>query len=156
MKLVPVKVLMLNANAVIPTYANKGDAGMDICAISREEIPPGEWRLIRTGIALEIPPNMEVQVRPRSGLALKHGVTVLNSPGTIDAGYRGEVGVILINHGSSTFVIEEQMRIAQLVFSNVISVELIPSPALTETERGAGGFGSSGLRAQFLDEEELL
>lgn len=140
-----IKVLKLNPDAILPFYANEGDAGMDVCSVSREEIPPGEWRLIRTGISIEIPLNMEAQVRPRSGLALKHGITVLNSPGTIDAGYRGEIGIILINHGTSSFIVEEKMRIAQLVFAYVTPVDLVPSISLSETARGVGGFGSSGV-----------
>lgn len=151
MRKTTIKVLKLNPDAILPFYANDGDAGMDICAISREVIPPGEWRLIRTGISLEIPTNMEAQVRPRSGLSLKHGITVLNSPGTIDAGYRGEIGVILINHGSNVFVVEEQMRIAQLIFAYVAHVELVPSISLSETTRGIGGFGSSGVHLNLED-----
>jgi dUTP pyrophosphatase len=139
-----VKVKRLSENAVLPSFARPGDAGMDLCASADVRLAPGEWTRVPTGIAIELPPGTEAQVRPRSGLALKHGVTVLNAPGTIDEGYRGEVGVILINHGRDPFVAAAGARIAQLVVMPRLSVEVIDADALTETERGAGGFGSSG------------
>jgi dUTP pyrophosphatase len=107
-------------------------------------IEPGETRLVGTGISIELPPNTEAQVRPRSGLALKHGITVLNTPGTIDHGYRGEVGVILINHGRSRFDVEPGMKIAQMVIASFLSVSVEEAGALSTTARGHGGFGSTG------------
>jgi dUTP pyrophosphatase len=139
-----VKVKRLSETAVIPSFARSGDAGMDLCASADVRLAPGEWRLVPTGIAIELPPGTEAQVRPRSGLALKHGITVLNAPGTIDEGYRGEVGVILINHGREPFAVTVGARIAQLVVLPRLSVDVVDTEALTNTERGAGGFGSSG------------
>lgn len=105
---------------------------------------PGESKLIGTGIVIELPENTEAQIRPRSGLALKHQITVLNSPGTIDHGYRGQVGVILINHGKKPFPVESGMKIAQMIIAPVMSVNVVDTKALTETKRGEGGFGSTG------------
>lgn len=138
------KVRRLDAGAELPRYAHPGDAGLDLLAAENAELAPGASRLVRTGIAIELPPGTEAQVRPRSGLALKHGVTVLNTPGTIDAGYRGEVGVILINHGAETFRVERGMRIAQMVVAPVLRVEVAEASELGGTSRGAGGFGSTG------------
>lgn len=130
----------------LPQYASDGAAGMDVRASITEPITiqPNEIRLVPTGLHLEIPEGLECQVRPRSGLALKHGITVLNSPGTIDADYRGEIGVILINHSSNPFVIQPCDRIAQLVFAPVVTVSLNNISSLTSSERGAKGFGSTG------------
>ena len=137
-------VKKLVPHAVLPAYAHPGDAGLDLYAAEYCEIPPGEWRKVRTGVAIELPPGTEAQVRPRSGLALHHGVTLLNSPGTIDEGYRGEIGVILINHGPVSFYVEPGMRIAQLVVQLVARVDVCEVDALSETSRGMGGFGSTG------------
>lgn len=131
--------------AVIPVQAHPGDAGMDIQACEGLTLAPGARTLVKTGLSVEIPPGMEAQVRPRSGLAFKHGVTVLNAPGTIDAGYRGEIGILLINHGSDTFVVEPGMRIAQIVFAAVAQVTVCVAEALSDTTRGTGGFGSTGV-----------
>lgn len=130
----------------LPAYQTPGSAGLDLCAALPEAIRlgPGERRLIPTGLVFEIPEGYEGQVRPRSGLALKHGITLVNSPGTIDADFRGEVGIVLINHGQSEFVIEPLSRIAQLVFAKVEQVELELVEALSQTTRGAGGYGSTG------------
>ena len=130
----------------LPAYATSGSAGCDLVAAvdATIELQPGERNLVPTGIAIALPEGFEAQVRPRSGLALKHGVTVLNSPGTIDADYRGEVGVILINHGEAPFTVERGMRIAQMVVQPVRQVDWIEVTSLSETERGAGGFGSTG------------
>jgi dUTP pyrophosphatase len=132
----------------LPSYQSKHAAGLDlVAAVPREEpvkLPPGARALIPTGLALELPPCYEAQVRPRSGLALKHGVTLLNSPGTIDADYRGEVMVILINHGTEPFLVQRGDRIAQLVIAPVASVEIVAVEALGGTVRGQGGFGSTG------------
>ena len=138
------KVKKLNPSAVMPSYARDGDAGLDLFAVQHSVIEPGRSALVPTGIAVELPPGTEAQVRPRSGLALKHALTVLNTPGTVDEGYRGEVGVILINHGPTTFAVEAGMKIAQLVVSPRIQVEVAEVTELSETQRGAGGFGSTG------------
>jgi dUTP pyrophosphatase len=138
------KIKKLSADAVTPRYAHPGDAGLDVLAAERVEIPAGESRMVGTGLSIELPPNTEAQIRPRSGLAFKHRVTVLNSPGTIDEGYRGEVGVVLINHGRDPFVVEKGMRIAQMVVKPVIPVEVREVRELSDTRRGEGGFGSTG------------
>ncbi|OIJ10986.1 deoxyuridine 5'-triphosphate nucleotidohydrolase [Anaerobacillus arseniciselenatis] len=139
------KIKLLNDDAVIPYRANKGDAGLDLFSVEEKMIKPGEAALISTGIMIELPEGTEAQVRPRSGLALKHSVTVLNSPGTIDEGYRGEIKVILINHGKEDFKVEKQMRIAQMVIAQVAKVNIIEVDQVTTTDRGEGGFGSSGV-----------
>ena len=140
-----VKVLRTDPAAQLPVYAHPGDAGMDVRSIEDVTLSPGARALIHTGLVLMLPPNAEAQVRPRSGLALKHGITVLNTPGTIDAGYRGEVGVILINLGTEPFVVEKGMKIAQLVVSPVAQAEVVEVTSVDETDRGAGGFGSTGV-----------
>ncbi|MDQ0880938.1 dUTP diphosphatase [Peribacillus sp. V2I11] len=138
------KIKKINEEAIIPRYAHPGDAGMDLHSVELKTINPGETALVKTGIQIELPENTEAQVRPRSGLALKNSITVLNSPGTIDEGYKGEVGVILINHGNQPFIIEKGMRIAQMVIKPVIKVDIKEVSMLTETERSEGGFGSTG------------
>ena len=140
-----VKILRTDPAAQLPVYAHPGDAGMDVRSIEEVVLAPGARALVRTGLVLMLPPNAEAQVRPRSGLALKHGVTVLNTPGTIDAGYRGEVGVILINLGSEPFVVEKGMKIAQLVVAPVAQAEIVEVSAVDASDRGAGGFGSTGV-----------
>ena len=140
-----VKVLRTDPAAQLPVYAHPGDAGMDVRSIEDVTLSPGARALIHTGLVLMLPPNAEAQVRPRSGLALKHGITVLNTPGTIDAGYRGEVGVILINLGTEPFVVEKGMKIAQIVVSPVAQAEVVEVTSVDETDRGAGGFGSTGV-----------
>ena len=144
--LVPVRFQKLHPNAVMPVQAHVGDAGLDLSAVDALTIPQGGRALVRTGLAVEIPEGHEGQVRPRSGLALRHGVTVLNAPGTIDSGYRGELGVILANFGSTPFQVEPGMRIAQLVIAPVASIAVeVVDGGLSATDRGAGGFGSSGV-----------
>ena len=130
----------------IPKYATQGSAGMDIQAAIDKPIivKPGERILIPTGFKVEIPENFEIQVRPRSGLAIKHGISVLNSPGTIDSDYRGEIGVILINHGDTDFKINPFDRIAQIVVTQIIKVNIIKNDDLSKTQRDSGGFGSTG------------
>ena len=140
-----VKVLRTDPAAQLPTYAHPGDAGMDVRSVEDVTLAPGARALVRTGLVLMLPPDAEAQVRPRSGLALKHGVTVLNSPGTIDAGYRGEVGVILVNLGAEPFVVEKGMKIAQLVVAPVAQAEIVEVSAVDASDRGAGGFGSTGV-----------
>lgn len=130
----------------LPAYASQGAAGMDLRAAADRTLKPGERCLMPTGFALALPDGYEGQVRPRSGLAINHGVTVLNAPGTIDCDYRGEVSVPLINHGQSTFAIRRGDRIAQLVVAPVAAASLVEVDRLDVTQRGEGGFGSSGLR----------
>ena len=132
------------ADLPLPAYATPGAAGMDVVAAEDVTIPPGGRHAVATGFAFAIPDGYEVQVRPRSGLALKHGVTCLNTPGTIDSDYRGEVKVILVNLGDAPFPIRRGERIAQLVPAPVLRAELAEVDALDATARGAGGFGSTG------------
>ena len=141
-----IAVTRLRPDATVPAYQSAGAAGMDLSAALDEAlvIPPGEHRLVPTGLAIAVPGGHEAQVRPRSGLAAKFGVTVLNAPGTIDSDYRGEVKVILINHGREAFAVTHGMRIAQLVVAPVTRVEWETVDALPDTERGAGGFGHTG------------
>ena len=132
----------------LPAYETGGSAGMDLRAAVAEDVPltlaPGARALVPTGLKIALEPGYEAQVRPRSGLALKHGLTCLNSPGTIDSDYRGEVGVILINHGQEAFVIRRGERIAQMVIARHEQAAMVEVGALDETARGAGGFGSTG------------
>jgi dUTP pyrophosphatase len=130
----------------VPSYQTPGAAGLDLCAALTAPLTlaPGERRLIPTGLAIEIPDGFEGQVRPRSGLALRHGLTVLNSPGTIDSDFRGELGVVLINLGAEPVELSPLQRIAQLVIAPVVRVQVDLVAALSTTERGAGGYGSTG------------
>ena len=136
------------ADLPLPQYATSGSAGLDLlAAISSDAIlAPGERRLTPTGLAIALPEGFEAQVRPRSGLALKNGVTVLNSPGTIDSDYRGEIGVVLMNHGDAPFVVTRGMRIAQMVVAPVTQLSWDETTKLPDTERGAGGYGSTGTK----------
>ena len=138
--------LTLTQTAVMPTYATPGSAGADVSAHIEKSlaIEPGCSALIPTGIKMQIPEGYEIQVRPRSGLALKHQLTVLNTPGTIDSDYRGEVSIILINHGKEPFVVVPGMRIAQLVLAKVVQAEFYLLDELSQTTRGAGCFGHTG------------
>lgn len=138
------RVKRLRPNAILPSYAHSGDAGLDLFAAEELEIAPGGAGLVPTGIAIELPPGTEAEVRPRSGLAAQFRVTVLNSPGTIDEGYRGEVGVLLINHGCSPFKVSRGMKIAQMVVKPVLRVSVEEVAELSATARGTGGFGSTG------------
>ncbi len=146
---VKVKRLPAGAGLPLPAAQTMGSAGFDLMAAVAADLTlaPGAYLLVPTGIALELPPGFEAQIRPRSGLAMKHGVTVLNAPGTIDADYRGEVGVILVNAGTQPFEITWGLRIAQLVVAEALPVTWEETDALSETDRGAGGFGSTGLEA---------
>jgi dUTP pyrophosphatase len=143
----PIKVKRLpgNEDLILPRKMSDLAAGFDIHAAVKEPfvLLPGERAVIPTGIAIELPFNLEAQVRPRSGWALHHGITALNSPGTIDADYRGEIGVILINHGKEPFTIQRNDRIAQLVIQEVLDVHFVEADELSPTVRGVGGFGSS-------------
>jgi dUTP pyrophosphatase len=132
----------------LPAYQSAHAAGLDLVAAVAEDAPlvlhPGRYAQIPTGLQIALPDGYEAQVRPRSGLAAKHGVTVLNAPGTVDADYRGEIGVLLINHGAEPFTIRRGERIAQMVIAPVARVELVASATLPDTDRGSGGFGSTG------------
>jgi dUTP pyrophosphatase len=145
---VEVQQLPHGAGLPLPAYQTAHAAGMDLLAAVPDSAPvvlePGKVAMVPTALSIALPPGYEAQVRPRSGLAAKHGITVLNSPGTIDADYRGEIAVILINHGNAAFTIKRGERIAQMVIAKVEQAELVTVAALGETERGSGGFGSTG------------
>lgn len=145
---IDVQQLPHGAGLALPAYQTAQAAGLDLLAAVPQDAPmvleAGKYAMVPTALTIALPAGYEAQVRPRSGLAAKHGVTVLNSPGTIDADYRGEIGVLLINHGPAPFTIRRGERIAQMVIAAVVRAELVPVTALGETDRGAGGFGSTG------------
>lgn len=142
-----VKIQLKNITGVtMPTMATPGSAGYDLCASQHTIIPAHKYARVPTGIRIAMPHGLEAQIRPRSGLAAKHGLTVLNAPGTIDSDYRGEVCVLLINHGEEDFVIEPGMRIAQMIFSRLTEVSFEQTDSLEASQRGEGGFGSTGTR----------
>ncbi len=143
-----VKFLRLHPDAQLPRYATDHAAGLDICACNDEEIiiPPQAVALIPTGFAIELPIGYEAQLRPRSGLALKHAISLPNTPGTIDADYRGEVKIILINHGKEPFTVKKGDRIAQMVIARYERVDFVETTSLSDTPRGVGGFGHTGMR----------
>jgi dUTP pyrophosphatase len=147
MTVVPIVRLPHGAALDLPSYATEHAAGLDLMAAITEPVTlaPGQRALIATGIAIALPVGFEAQVRPRSGLAAKHGITILNSPGTIDADYRGEIKAILINLGDAAFVVEPKSRIAQLIIAPVTQIRWETAESLPETVRGEGGFGSTGL-----------
>lgn len=140
-----VRFLKSDPAAQLPSYAHPGDAGMDLRSVEDAQIAPGARRLVRTGLKMQLPDGFEAQVRPRSGLALRHGVTVLNSPGTVDSGYRGELAVLLVNLGAEAFMVEKGMRIAQMVVAPVVRADVEEAGALDGSVRSEGGFGSSGV-----------
>jgi dUTP pyrophosphatase len=148
----PVKVaicqLAHGKGLALPAYHSTHAAGLDLLAAVAEDAPlvlaPGKHAPVPTGLAIALPEGFEAQIRPRSGLAARHGVTVLNAPGTVDADYRGEIAVILINHGADPFTIHRGERIAQMVIASVVRAELVPAVSLPESDRGSGGFGSTG------------
>ena len=140
-----VRFKRIHPDAVLPAYAHPSDAGMDLRSVAELTILPRCRALVPTGLVMMLPPLTEGQVRPRSGLALKKGVTVLNTPGTIDSGYRGEVGVILANFGEEPFVVKKGDKIAQLVIAPVTQPVVEETDEVDETDRGAGGFGSTGV-----------
>jgi dUTP pyrophosphatase len=147
---VGIKRLEHGQGLALPHYATTGSAGLDLLAAvggDTIELPPGQRVAVPTGIAIELPHGVEAQVRPRSGLALNHGLTCLNSPGTIDSDYRGEIKVILINHGDAPFLIRHGMKIAQMVIARHEQAELVEVSELSDSARGAGGFGSTGMTA---------
>jgi dUTP pyrophosphatase len=145
---VEIRQLPHGEGLALPAYQSAHAAGLDLLAAVPESVPlillSGAYALVPTGLTIALPPGYEAQVRPRSGLAAKHGVTVLNAPGTVDADYRGEIGVLLINHGAEPFSIRRGERIAQMVIAPVARVELVSAATLSTTERGEGGFGSTG------------
>ncbi len=136
----------IHPEAVLPAYAHESDAGMDVRSVAEVVIPARGRALVPTGLVVLLPSNYEAQVRPRSGLALKSGITVLNTPGTIDAGYRGEIGVILFNTTDTDFAVHKGDRVAQIVIAPVTRVEVVETDSVEETDRGAGGFGSTGAK----------
>lgn len=146
---IQIKKLPHGENLNLPSYATEHSAGMDLLAAIEHDIviKQGERKLIPTGIAIALPDGYEAQIRPRSGLALKNGITVLNTPGTIDADYRGEIGVILINLSNEDFTVSKGMRIAQMIIASYIRANLVLSTELNDTARGSGGFGSTGIQS---------
>ena len=152
MKNLQFKILENGYGLPIPKYESEGAAGLDLLAAIEENksiiILPGRAEMVPTGIAIALPSGFEAQIRPRSGLAAKNGITILNSPGTIDSDYRGEISAMLINHSKVNFKIERGMRIAQMVIAPVVQFNLIKTEILDETKRGVGGFGSTGIRAE--------
>ena len=147
---IPVKIIRLrdDNDLPLPSYESEGSSGMDIRANVKEPVllNPGEIKLIPTGFAVSVPPGYEAQIRPRSGLALKQGIGLVNSPGTIDSDYRGEVGIIMINWGSESFPIRRGDRIAQMIISRVYKADFVVTDDLDETSRGQGGFGHTGIK----------
>ena len=142
-----IKIKSINDDIAIPSYETSSSAGLDLRAYLPDgsiELNPKETKLLGTGLFFEIPEGFEVQIRPRSGLALKNGVSVLNSPGTIDADYRGEIKILLVNHGSQPFIVENEMRIAQMVVAKYERIEFEVVKNLSDSKRGSGGFGSTG------------
>ena len=152
MKNLQLKILENGYGLPIPKYESEGAAGLDLLAAIEENksiiILPGRAEMVPTGIAIALPSGFEAQIRPRSGLAVKNGITILNSPGTIDSDYRGEISAMLINHSKVNFKIERGMKIAQMVIAPVVQFNLIKTEILDETKRGVGGFGSTGIRAE--------
>ena len=152
MKNLQLKILENGYGLPIPKYESEGAAGLDLLAAISESkniiILPGKAEMVPTGISIALPKGFEAQIRPRSGLAAKNGITILNSPGTIDSDYRGEISAMLINHSKVNFEIERGMRIAQMVIAPVVQFNLIKAETLDETKRGAGGFGSTGISAE--------
>ena len=152
---IEIKVLDHAKGLELPAYETDEAAGMDLRAALAEDEPlvlqPGQQAMVPTGLSMAMPKGFEAQVRPRSGLAAKHGLSVLNTPGTIDSDYRGEVKIILINHGQEDFTVERNMRIAQMIFAPVVQATLIEVDVLGDTARGSGGFGSTGTDAPSSD-----
>ena len=140
-----IKIKKISLDAILPNYVHKGDAGMDLFSCENYILGSGERRLFGLGLKVEIPEGYEMQIRPKSGLTLKYGITVLNTPGTIDSCYRGEVGVILINHGNEDYEVRKGEKIAQAVINKVEIVKIIEVKELSDSSRGEGGFGSTGL-----------
>lgn len=136
----------LSEDCLLPKYAHKEDAGMDIFSLEEKVIAPMEWEQIRTGFAMELPHGYEAQVRSKSGLALKNGLFVLNSPATLDENYRGEISVIIMNVSKEKYVVEKHQKIAQMIINKVEHFECLERKSLSDTSRGVGGFGSTGVK----------
>lgn len=145
MCIMTLQMMKVHDDAVIPHYVHPGDSGMDLYSIEDVTIEPGATAFVHTGLKVAVPEGYEAQVRPKSGLALKHSMTVLNTPGTVDSGYRGEVCVILINHGREPFHVQRHTKIAQMVICPVVQAEIMEVSSLDDSARGDGGFGSTGL-----------
>jgi len=143
--MVEIKIKKLNPAAIIPHYAHDGDAGMDVYSIEDSTLHAGDIKLIKTGLSFEVPKGYEIQVRPKSGLALKNGITITNSPGTLDSGYRGELGVIMQNCSKISYEIKKGEKIAQIVLAKYEEAKITEACELADTSRGTGGFGSTGL-----------
>lgn len=148
--MIQVKVKKLHPDAIVPNYMTEHAAGMDLCTVIDAPLvlAPGERTLLPTGLAMEIPPGFEGQVRPRSGLALKKGIALVNSPGTIDADYRGEIGIIIINHGIEPVEFQPGDRVAQLIIAPVTQATLVVTDELNDSTRSAGGFGHTGVNGK--------
>ena len=142
---IEIKVKKINPDAIIPKYAHERDAGFDLYSVENYEINFRERVLVKTGLQVEIPRGYEMQIRPKSGLALKSGISVLNTPGTVDSGYRGEIGVILINHGSEIYAVKKGEKVAQVILNKIEKVLIVETENLSESSRGEGGFGSTGI-----------
>jgi dUTP diphosphatase len=140
-----IKIKKINKEAIVPFYVHKGDAGMDIFSVEEKVIKPKERALISTGLKFEIPFGYEMQIRPKSGLAINYGITVLNTPGTIDSGYRGELKVILFNSSNEDYLVEKKAKVAQAIIATVEEAEIEEVEDICESSRGDGGFGSTGL-----------
>lgn len=140
------KIQKVHKDAILPKYAHEGDSGLDLFSVDETIINPGETKLINTGIRIELPENTEAQVRPRSGLALNHQITIVNTPGTVDQGYRGDIKIITINLGKVPFKVEKGMKIAQMVIQPVLKVNVVQVDKLSDSDRGTAGFGSTGLK----------
>lgn len=139
------KIAKIHEDAVLPHYVHPGDSGMDLYSVEDVSIASGATAFVHTGLTIAVPEGYEAQVRPKSGLALKHSISVLNTPGTVDSGYRGEICVILINHGTDPFHVQKHTKIAQMVICPVVCAEIVEVDSLDDTARGEGGFGSTGL-----------
>jgi|SRR3989344_3437408 len=144
--MVNIKIKKLHSEAITPKYAHQGDAGMDIYSVEELIIPSKERGLVKTGLSFEIPEGYEIQVRPKSGLALNHGLTILNTPGTIDSGYRGEICVIIFNSSAKDYQVKKSEKIAQIVLKKVESMDIEEVNELSDSSRGQGGFGSTGIK----------
>ena len=143
--MIKVKIKKIKSNAIVPSYVHDGDSGVDLYSTEDYELKPGDRALVSTGLQIAMPHGFEAQVRPKSGLALQHGISIVNTPGTVDSNYRGEIGVIVINLGQQNYKIEKGKKIAQMVFTKVEQVQFEVVNELDETKRGMGGFGSTGL-----------
>ncbi len=144
--MVKIKIKKIHSDAIIPSYAHKGDSGMDIYSIENFELGILERKLTKVGLSFEIPLGYEIQTRPKSGLAIKYGITLVNTPGTIDSSYRGELGIILINTSKEIYYVKKGEKIAQIVLQKVEEIEFEEVENISETARGSGGFGSTGLK----------